>query len=597
MDRRTVVALALVLCVFIFFQAMQAKFAPKPVVRRPSADSLHTAAGDSARSGASGAGSLAAGAASLSPAAPAAVPEQRSVLETPLYRAEFTNRGARLLSFELKRYAAAHGPNNYDQHPGKRPRRGTEVPESDRVGLDGGPSFALDMGSGANLHSLEGLTYAVSESTDAAGVVRAITFTGRDSSGLSLRQTWRTRENSYLLDYDVALDAVPASWRVNDYSLRMRSWPLVTESNPQNDLRGLRAVSLVGKDLHRDAAAGLVNKTPKVHDGVAHWAGVQSHYFMAIVGSASVEGRGASAAGETRTLTTAQLATLPPGTKAEEPIAIGTLVVPVPGSGSGTHHFTAYFGPSDYFSLAKESGPLEFERAVDMGWNWIVPVSKLLLQLMRFIDSLVHNYGITIFLLATAVRLALHPLNMSSMKSMRAMQRLQPEIERIREKYKNDATAMNTAMMALYKENNVNPAGGCLPMFLQMPLFFALYAVIFNAIDLRQAPFIGWIHDLSAPEVMFSVAGFPVRLLPLLMAGTGFLSQLFAPTDPRQAPTMYMMNFVMLGIFYNLPSGLVFYWTVMNLLTAAQQWLALRHDSGSAAVVVTGEPAGKARRK
>ena len=149
--------------------------------------------------------------------------------------------------------------------------------------------------------------------------------------------------------------------------------------------------------------------------------------------------------------------------------------------------------------------------------------------------------------------------------------------------------------MALYRENGVNPAGGCLPMLLQMPLFFAMYAVISNAIDLRQAPFVAWIQDLSAPDQIFTVMGLPIRVLPLLMAGTGFLSQRFTPTDPKQAPTMYMMNAVMLVIFYNLPSGLVFYWTVMNVLTAVQQWLALRGDGSVVVVAPPVEVGGKGR--
>jgi YidC/Oxa1 family membrane protein insertase len=127
-----------------------------------------------------------------------------------------------------------------------------------------------------------------------------------------------------------------------------------------------------------------------------------------------------------------------------------------------------------------------------------------------------------------------------------------------------------------------------------------MYAVIFNAIDLRQAPFLGWIHDLSTPDQLFMIHGlpiigsFPIRLLPLLMAGSGFLSQRFTPTDPQQAPTMYMMNIVMLGIFYPMPSGLVLYWTVMNVLTAAQQWLAMRGDDG---VVVAAEAPRKGGRR
>src|SRR5689334_8150730 len=139
---------------------------------------------------------------------------------------------------------------------------------------------------------------------------------------------------------------------------------------------------------------------------------------------------------------------------------------------------------------------------------------------------------------------------MMSMRSMRAMQRLQPEIERLRKKYENDAQALNTAIMAVYRDNKVNPAGGCLPMLVQMPIFFALYAVLFNAIELRHAPFVAWIHDLSAPDTLFLVGPFPVRLLPLIMAATGILSQRLTPSDPRQAPTMYMMNVMMVVFFY-----------------------------------------------
>jgi YidC/Oxa1 family membrane protein insertase len=260
---------------------------------------------------------------------------------------------------------------------------------------------------------------------------------------------------------------------------------------------------------------------------------------------------------------------------------------------SGHQRFAVYFGPADYFSIAKLSGAgkpgsLQLEKAVDLGATWLLPFSYPLLQLLRLLYRWVGNYGLAIFFLATVVRAVLHPINMSSMKSMRAMQRLQPEMERIREKYKNKPEALNAAVMALYKENNVNPAGGCLPMLLQMPLFFALYAVLNSALDLRQAPFVGWIHDLSAPDHLFSVLGFPIHLLPVIMAGTGFLQQKLTPTPAQQASTMYMMNFFMLFIFYGLPSGLVFYWTVMNLYTALQQWLAIRGDDGVVVPVVAG---------
>lgn len=598
MDRRTALALALALLVFAGFSALQAKFAPRPV-RKPAVDSTLVAR-DSAATAAAPVPAAGAPAALVpTPVTPAdslaALPEERHVIETPLYRAEFSNRGARLVQFELKRYAAAFGASNFHAHPNRVPKPGQEVPAGDRVRLDGGPTFGLDLGSGPGLQSLAGAMYAVVESTDATGAVRKLTFSTTAASGMTVRQSWRVRPDSYMLDLEVETGNIPANSDVRDYTLSVRSWPLLTESSPVTDANGLRAVSLVGKDLHRDAGAGLVNKNPKVFEGVAHWSGVQSRYFLGLVAATTVEGKAARAEGHTVRIPADRLAMMPLGTSPETPGVTGSLVMPLPVSGSGTQRFVAYFGPSDHFALAKESGTLEMERAVDLGWRWIVPLSKLLLQLLRAIDTVVHNYGFTILLLATLVRLLLHPMNMSGMRSMRAMQKLQPEIERIRKKYENDPAAMNTATMALYRENKVNPMGGCLPMVLQMPLFFALYAVINNAIDLRQAPFIGWIHDLSSPDLVATIGPlpmighFPVRLLPLLMAGTGLLSQVLTPSDPRQAPTMYMMNVFMLFIFYNLPSGLVFYWTVMNLLTALQQWLAIRGDSG--AIVVPEAPA------
>jgi len=606
MDRRTLLALALALVVFAIFTALQARYAPKPV-RRPGADSTLVArdsaavAADRAIVAAPGAAPAGTPAAALAPSPPAApeVPEQVSVVETPLYRAEFSNRGARLVGFELKRYAAAYGESNFQAKPSRRPKPGQEVPPGDRVRLDGGPTFGLDLGSGASRRTLENTMFAVIESTDAAGAIRTLTYTGRDVNGTRLRQTWRVRPDSYMLDLEVETSGIPANSDVRDYSLVTRSWPVLTESDPHTDIQGLRAVSLVGKDLHRDQAAGLVGRNPKVFEGVAHWAGVQSRYFLALVGTPNGDGKAAIAGAATTELPGDRLAMMPAGTKPTAPVAVGSLVMPLPASGAGVQRFVAYIGPADHFALARESGPLEMERSVDLGWRWIVPFSKLLLQLMQALDSVVRNYGITILLLATLVRLLLHPMNMSSMRSMRAMQKLQPEVERIRKKFEGDPQALNAATMALYRENKVNPMGGCLPMLLQMPLFFALYAVINNAIDLRQAPFVAWIHDLSSPDLVATlgplplIGHFPLRLLPLLMGATGLLSQVLTPTDPKQAPMMYMMNIFMVFIFYNLPSGLVFYWTVMNLLTAVQQWLALRGDSGA---VVVPAAAGKGRK-
>jgi YidC/Oxa1 family membrane protein insertase len=608
MDRKTI-ALVVVCVLFLLFYYPLLKLAGlggmlQPQSRTP-VSTVDTLARDSAHRAQEAPGGLSGGVvpkaapiatsrlAAAPPIRPAASVLERALrIETPLYSATFSNRGARIVSVELKRYATAHSYSAGGRTP--RSGHGGIVPEGSRVSLNGAPIFGVDLGSGPALRSLSEVVYAASESLDAAGDTRAITFTASDSAGLMVRQTYRVRPQGYALDLEVEIRNVPDAWRLTDYSLTLRSWPLLNEANQQADERMLRASSLVGTNIRRDPAASLL-KGDKPLEGSARWAAVQSRYFLGAVADIDGTARGARASADRRQLTDEQLATLPPGAKAEEPVAINSLVMGLPSGDRPVNHFLLYVGPSDYVVLAAYK--LQIERAVDMGWSWILPFSILLLRLLNWLEGLLRNYGVAIIALATLVRVVLHPLNMSSMKSMRAMQKLQPEIERLRGKFKNDAQALNTAMMALYKENKVNPAGGCLPMLMQMPLFLALYQVLFNAIELRQAGFVAWMTDLSAPDLLFTAFGFPIRLLPLLMAGSGLLQQKLAPTDPRQQSSMYLMNVVMVVFFYNLPSGLVLYWTVMNLLTALQQWLVLQQDSGSSPAVEVVAAAGNGRRR
>jgi len=503
-------------------------------------------------------------------------------IETPLYLATFSNRGARLVAVELKTYAAAHGSKD------KVPAQGQKVDPEDRVVLAGGPAFGVDLGAGETLRSLENVIYGVSESTDASGQVRRLTFTARDSSGLLVRQTWQVRPDDYALDLEVELRDVPDAWRLTNYSLTARSWPLLNESNVVDEVNSLRASSQVGTSLHREHA-GAMKKGPKRFDGNVQWAAVQTRYFLG--GAAVLMGTSQAVIATTwqRPLSPEHLKRMPAEQRMDQAAIGQSLVMALPGETNPVNRFLVYFGPAEHFRLAKLKVGLD--RMVDLGWAWLHPFSELLLRVLKAVHSVVRNYGVAILLLATLVRLLLHPLNMMSMRSMRAMQKLQPEIERLRKKYEKDAQSLNTAIMALYKENKVNPAGGCLPLVLQMPIFFALYAVLFNAIELRQAPFVGWIHDLSAPDTLLMLGPLPLRLLPLIMAASGLLSQKLTPTDPRQAPTMYLMNIFMVVFFYGVPSGLVLYWTVMNLLTALQQWLVLREpdaEVGSMAVARKG---------
>jgi YidC/Oxa1 family membrane protein insertase len=602
MDRKTLIAVVICLVLFMAYPFFL-RWAGLDRFLRPAAQSPTgapanvPAARDSGTTTPQGSAADTAHAAPTSPAITAAAPlpstlERFVTVETPLYRALFSTRGARIVSMELKRYATAHGPSH--QKGGRRPRPGEVWPEEDRVVLAGDPSFSLDLGSGPGRRHLDDFIYDLAESLDAAGQPRVLRFTARTPDGASVQQTYRVRPDDYAVDLEVRIAGVPLGWRIDDYSLSTRSWTLAHENDPLDEEHSLKVTSLVGANYHHDLI-GALRKAPKVFEGSVGWTAVQTRYFSEAVALVRGSAKSAIATLESRQRNPAELARLGPEAKPVQETAVNSMVVSLPGD-TEANRFLLYFGPNEYFRISHLG--FNLERLVDLGWSWIRPLSKVLLQLLIWLYGVVRNYGIAILLLATLVRLLLHPLGMMSIKSMRSMQRVQPEIDRLREKYKNDAQAMNTAMMALYKENKINPAGGCLPMLVQMPLFVALYSVLFNAIELRQAPFVAWMQDLSAPDLLFRVGTLPVRLMPVIMALSGFLQQRMTPTAPGQASTFYMMNLMMLVFFYNLPSGLVLYWTVMNLLTALQQWLALREDGVSLPVApAPSRVAGRAGRK
>ncbi|WP_321371232.1 membrane protein insertase YidC [uncultured Desulfuromusa sp.] len=189
---------------------------------------------------------------------------------------------------------------------------------------------------------------------------------------------------------------------------------------------------------------------------------------------------------------------------------------------------------------------------------------------LKFFYNYLGNYGFAIILLTVCIKLIFWPLTQKSYKSMKGMQKLQPEMKKLREKYGSDKQKLNQEMMSFYKENKVNPMGGCLPMIIQIPVFFALYRVLLGSIELRHAPFMLWITDLSAKD--------PYYVTPLIMGVTMFLQQKMTPTnmDPTQEKIMLMMPVVFTFMFLNFPAGLVLYWLTNNLLTILQQYLIRR---------------------
>ncbi|KKL59372.1 hypothetical protein LCGC14_2215990, partial [marine sediment metagenome] len=202
------------------------------------------------------------------------------------------------------------------------------------------------------------------------------------------------------------------------------------------------------------------------------------------------------------------------------------------------------------------------------------PISLLLLKLFKWFYRIIPNYGVAIILITLLTKVILLPFTQKSFTHMRAMQAIQPKINALREKHKDNPQELNKHMMRLYREHKVNPLGGCFPMLLQMPIFFALFGLLYTSIDLRGAGFIWWIKDLSLPDTVGYVAGkYPINILPILMGITTVIQQKMTTVDPKQAKMMMLMPVFMTFIFYNFPSGLVLYWSVTNVLTIGQQYI------------------------
>jgi len=234
----------------------------------------------------------------------------------------------------------------------------------------------------------------------------------------------------------------------------------------------------------------------------------------------------------------------------------------IPGGQSSVFSYALYLGPKQY-DLLKRLG-VGLENAIDFGWfKWLaIPA----LYILNFLYGFVLNYGIAIIILTTIIKIIFWPLGNMSYKSMNEMKKLQPKIEALKQKYKNDQTKIGQETMALYREHKVNPFSGCLPMLIQIPVFFGLYKALMYSIELRHSPFFFWIQDLSAKD--------PYYITPIIMGATQFITQKMTPAmgDPMQQKIMLLMPVIFTFFFLNFPSGLVIYWLWNNILQIGQQY-------------------------
>jgi YidC/Oxa1 family membrane protein insertase len=330
-------------------------------------------------------------------------------------------------------------------------------------------------------------------------------------------------------------------------------------------------------------------KAGKPHEDIrAGWVAVKSQYFTMVVSpTTNVTGV---------TFASVDLATPPPPPINHGVMAAADVPLARGADGSETCTFTFYAGPKDYTRLAAlgshQEELMDFGTPLDLYSGLF---GAVLLHSLNFFHGLIPSYGVAIILVTIALKIIFWPIQAKSIQSMKAMQKFQPLMSKLREKYKDDPQRLNQEMMKLYKEHKINPFSGCLPMVVQLPVLIAFYRVLLNAIALRGAPFL-WIKDLAQPDTIFAVAGLDINPLPLVMTAATFWQQKLTPTggDPQQQKMMMFMPVMMLFFFYKLAAGLTLYYTLQQLLSILQQWWSMRRAAGAAQAVPVGS-AGKVK--
>lgn len=348
-----------------------------------------------------------------------------------------------------------------------------------------------------------------------------------------------------------------------------------TEENKLYDYQNFQAIVRLGEETHKQSPSHFSDGKTEILRGMVNWATLQTKYFtVALIPQKPVGGE-VTVTGEKQIHRITAAVTLP-ATDAR---------------GYGTQTVTLYLGPLDY-KILKSMG-VGLEKNINMGWKFFRPVSWLILWALIGLHKFIPNYGIVIILLSIFTKVLFYRLTHKSFKSMKDMQALQPRLQALKEKYKDDRQKISQETMRIYKEAGVNPLGGCLPMLLQMPVFIALFSVLKFTIELRGAHFFGWITDLSQQDVLaqlpvaLPIIGRDLSVLPLLMGAAMVLQTKFGggsmtPGSVSSQPKLfnYMLPIVFTVIFYKMPSGLVLYWFVNNILTIAQQYY-INKDSGS----------------
>ena len=528
-SRRGLLVIALLFMSFIVYQQWQLDYhTPKPVVT----EQAKTAVSDVPSSANSNANAV--------------VNETQTkgniiTLENDVFRLQINTVGGDVVGSELLKYDAELDSKtpfvllqNTPQH--------TYVAQSGLIGKDG-----IDTKSGRAVYQVEGSSFKLAEGQNE--LVVPFTF---QRDGVTYRKVFVLKRGQY----DVAVN-----YEINNQSDK------TIEVEPYGQLRHSLvdssgsvamptytggAYSSSETNYKKYSFSDMENANLSINTK-AGWVAILQHYFV----SAWIPNQDADN----------QLYTLTDKANNIGSIGYRGPVTVIQPNSTETLTSKLWTGPK----LQKEMGEVanHLDLTVDYGWAWFI--AKPLFWLLTFIQKLVHNWGLAIICVTLVVKAILYPLTKAQYTSMAKMRMLQPKLQEMRERFGEDRQRMSQEMMKLYKDEKVNPLGGCLPLLLQMPIFIALYWTFMEAVELRHAPFFGWIQDLSAQD--------PYYILPILMGASMFLLQKMSPTpvaDPMQQKIMNFMPLIFMVFFLWFPAGLVLYWLVSNLITIIQQQLIYR---------------------
>jgi YidC/Oxa1 family membrane protein insertase len=466
-------------------------------------------------------------------------------VDTPLYRAKISENGAVFFSFLLKNYRETVQKDS----PLKQILTNDETLGVGRLGFTGKSIAGLDKAVfSANL---------ASNQLEVKDSPRELTFLWRSQDGIIIEKTYKFAPHTYAIGMDVTIK--------NGSGRGLQDRLFVTLNGKAPGDKRMYAFegpsALINDELEEFKTKKL--KDQDTFDGKIKWVALQTRYFMSSLLPEQIEEASLHLELKSDKFVTARYR------QPEKAIQPGTQYI---------YKYQFFMGPKRIQELKTVGNDLH--KVVNFGWFDII--AKPFLWLMNTFYSVIPNYGVAIIILTLLVKLVLWPLGQKSYKSMNEMKKIQPLMKEIREKYKDDKQRMNKEVMGLYRTYKVNPLGGCLPMVVQLPVFFALYRMLYEAIELRHAPFFLWIDDLSAPDrlfrfgftVPFMEPPFGIPVLTIVMGASMLLQQKMSPPmgDATQAKMMMFMPIIFTVIFINFSSGLVLYWLVNNLLSIGQQY-------------------------